>query len=131
TDFMAEADVVLAIGSSLTSTSFGPALPIGKTVIHSTNDANDVNKDCPAALALVGDASLVLDALIEEVARQGGAGERGKLQALKDEIAATKAAWLGDWAHQFDSSETPINQYRVIRDLMRTVDRDNVILTHD
>src|SRR3954452_11969029 len=25
----------------------------------------------------------------------------------------------------------PINQYRVIRDLMRTVDRDNVIMTHD
>jgi acetolactate synthase I/II/III large subunit len=25
----------------------------------------------------------------------------------------------------------PINQYRVIRDLMRTVDRDNVIITHD
>jgi acetolactate synthase-1/2/3 large subunit len=25
----------------------------------------------------------------------------------------------------------PLNQYRVIRDLMRTVDRDNVIMTHD
>ena len=25
----------------------------------------------------------------------------------------------------------PINQYRVIRDLLRTVDRDNVIMTHD
>ena len=25
----------------------------------------------------------------------------------------------------------PINQYRVIRDLLRTVDRDNVIITHD
>ena len=25
----------------------------------------------------------------------------------------------------------PINQYRVIRDLMRTVDRDNVIITHN
>jgi len=27
--------------------------------------------------------------------------------------------------------EMPLNQYRVIRDLMRTVDRDNVIITHD
>lgn len=131
TNFMADADVVLAVGSSLTSTSFGPALPIGKTVIHSTNDANDVNKDCPAALALVGDANLVLDALIAELARRSRSGERGKLQTLKDEIATMKAAWLEDWAHQFDSSEIPINQYRVIRDLMRTVDRDNVILTHD
>jgi len=32
--FMAHADVVLAIGSSLTKTSFGPAVPKGKTIIH-------------------------------------------------------------------------------------------------
>jgi acetolactate synthase I/II/III large subunit len=32
---------------------------------------------------------------------------------------------------QLNSEEVPINQYRVIRDLMRSVDRDNVIITHD
>ncbi len=131
TQFMQRADLVFAIGSSMTRTSFGPALPVGKTIIHSTNDANDVNKDIRADLAMVGDAALVLDALIEEVARQKGRDERGKATAIKDEIAHIKAAWLANWAHNLDSSETPINQYRVIRDLMNTVDRDNVIITHD
>jgi acetolactate synthase-1/2/3 large subunit len=42
-----------------------------------------------------------------------------------------KKAWQAEWAKHFDSDETPINQYRVIRDLMRTVDRDNMIVTHD
>ncbi len=42
-----------------------------------------------------------------------------------------KKAWLAEWSKHLDSDETPINQYRVIRDLMRTVDRDNVIITHD
>ena len=42
-----------------------------------------------------------------------------------------KKAWLAEWAKHLDSDETPINQYRVIRDLMRTMDRDNVIITHD
>ena len=42
-----------------------------------------------------------------------------------------KKAWLGEWAKFLDSDATPLNQYRVIRDLMRTVDRDNVIMTHD
>ena len=69
--FLNGADLVLAIGSSLTKTSFGPAVPPGKTLIHSTNDAGDVNKDYRADLALIGDAALVLDALIEEVG--GGA----------------------------------------------------------
>src|SRR6266700_5488882 len=39
TDFMARADVVLAIGSSLTKTPFGPSVPPGKTIVHSTNEA--------------------------------------------------------------------------------------------
>lgn len=131
TRFMAEADVVLAIGSSLTSTPFGPELPIGKTVVHSTNDANDVNKDCAAAQALVGDAGLVVAALIEEIARQGGRFDAARYRDLADEIAAIKRDWLGDWARQLDSDEVPINQYRVIKELMGAVDRDNVIITHD
>ena len=45
TDFMAKADLVLAIGSSLTKTPFGPGVPPGKTIIHSTNDAGDINKE--------------------------------------------------------------------------------------
>ena len=69
-EFMKRADLVLAIGSSLTKTSFGPGVPPGKKIIHSSNDAADINKDYRADLALVGDAALVLDALIAEVGRQ-------------------------------------------------------------
>ena len=74
TEFMAKADVVLAIGSSLTKTPFGPSVPPGKTIIHSTNDAGDINKEYRVDHAVVGDAALVLDALIAEVAQQKGAG---------------------------------------------------------
>jgi acetolactate synthase-1/2/3 large subunit len=136
TDFMARADLVFAIGSSLTKTPFGPGVPAGKTIIHSTNEPSDINKEYRVDHAVVGDAALVLDALIAEVGRQkgsGGANVRGgnALASLKEEVAAAKKAWLAEWGKHLDSDETPINQYRVIRDLMRTVDRDNVIITHD
>jgi acetolactate synthase-1/2/3 large subunit len=131
TDFMAKADLVLAIGSSLTKTPFGPGVPPGKTIVHSTNDAGDINKEYRADHALVGDAALVLDALIAEVSRQKGPGGGNAFTSLKEEVAAGKKAWLGEWAKFLDSDETPLNQYRVIRDLMRTVDRNNVIMTHD
>jgi acetolactate synthase I/II/III large subunit len=130
-DFMARADLVLAIGSSLTKTSFGPALPKGKTLIHSTNDASDINKDTRADLALVGDAELVLGALIAEVQHVRPTQSRTMLAELKEEIAALKQSWRAEWSKQLDSDEVPINQYRVIRDLMRETDRDNVIITHD
>ena len=131
TEFMAKADLVLAIGSSLTKTPFGPGVPPGKAIIHSTNDAGDVNKEYRADHALVGDAALVLDALIAEVSRQKGPGGGNAFTSLKEEVAAGKKAWLEEWEKFLSSDETPLNQYRVIRDMMRTVDRSNVIMTHD
>jgi acetolactate synthase-1/2/3 large subunit len=131
TDFMAKADLVFAVGSSLTKTPFGPGVPPGKTIVHSTNDAGDVNKEYRADHAVVGDAALVLDALIAEVSRQKGPGGGNAFNSLKEEVATAKKAWLDEWAKFLDSDETPLNQYRVIRDMMRTVDRENVIMTHD
>ena len=130
-DFMGRADLILAIGSSLTVTNFGPAVPPDKTIIHSTNDPSDINKEYRADHALVGDAALVIDALITELShRKSGSGDNA-LAALKADIAAGKKAWLDEWSKHLSSDEIPINQYRVIRDLMRTLDRDNVIITHD
>ena len=122
TDFMARADLVLAIGTSLTRTPFGPGVPAGKTIIHSTNDDADINKEYRVDCAVIGDAALVLDALIAEVGRHKGSGGGNALASLKEEIAAGRKAWLAEWAKHLDSDETPINQYRVIRDLMRTVE---------
>jgi acetolactate synthase-1/2/3 large subunit len=63
TEFMNRADLVLAVGSSLTRTPFGPSVPPGKKIIHSTNEASDINKEYRVDQALIGDAALVLDAL--------------------------------------------------------------------
>jgi acetolactate synthase I/II/III large subunit len=131
TDFMAKADLVLAIGTSLTRTPFGPGVPSGKTIIHSTNDPSDINKEYRVDHAVIGDAALVLEAVIAEVGKQKGAGGGNALASLKEEVAAAKKGWLEEWDKQLNSEEVPINQYRVIRDLMRSVDRDNVIITHD
>ncbi|HEY2526799.1 MAG TPA: thiamine pyrophosphate-requiring protein, partial [Xanthobacteraceae bacterium] len=130
-DFMCRTDVVLAIGSSLTRTNFGPAVPSRKIIVHSTNEPTDINKDYRVDQGILGDAALVIEALIAELARQRRARGDHELAMLKDEIAASKRAWQQEWAKHLDSDEIPLNQYRVIRDLMRTVDRDNVIITHD
>ncbi len=130
-EYMNRADLVCAIGSSLTKTSFGPPVPRGKKIIHSTNDAGDINKDYRADHALVGDATLVIDALIEEVGRQKKGGSGNALTVLKDEIAEIKKAWKAEWKKHFESDEVPINQYRVIGELLKQVDRDNAIVTHD
>jgi acetolactate synthase-1/2/3 large subunit len=130
-DFMKKSDLVLAIGSSLTVTNFGPSVPSGKAIIHSTNDAGDINKEYRADQALVGDAGLVIEALIAEVGKQKGPVGGNALASLKEKVAASKKAWLDEWSKFLNSDEMPLNQYRVIRDMMQTLDRDNVIITHD
>jgi acetolactate synthase-1/2/3 large subunit len=130
-EFMGRADLVFAIGSSLTRSNFNPAMPPGKRILHSTNEAADINKDFRADHALVGDAKLVLEALTEEVTRQRSGDAGAALQTLKDDVASVKKSWRADWAKHLESDEMPLNQYRVLRDLMATVDRDNTIVTHD
>ena len=130
-EFMDRADLVFAIGSSLTITNFGPKVPPGKKVVHSTNDPSDINKDYRADHAVIGDAKMVAKALIAEIKNQRGAADAKAVQALKDDIATVKASWIEDWQVHRTSDEVPINQYRVIQDLMDTLDRDNVIMTHD
>ncbi len=130
-DYMKNTDLVFSIGSSMTSTSFGPALPVGKRLIHSTNEASDINKDIACNLAVVGDAALVIEALIAEINRQRPSRSATAHNALREDIARIKKSWLEDWSKHLDSGETPLNQYRVIRDFMRTVDVKNTIMTHD
>src|SRR5262249_20855358 len=108
TEVLAKAESVFAIGSSLTRTPFGPGVPPGKTIIHATNDAADINKEYRVDHAVIGDAALVLDAVIVEVGRQKGAGGANALASLKEEVAAAKKEWLAAWAQPLDSEEMPI-----------------------
>ena len=125
--FLQKADVVFGIGCSFTRTSYGKTIPPGKVMVHSTNDPGDVNKDYKADYALIGDARLVLQGLIEEVK---GASRRGN-GSVAEEVQAVKREWLDEWMPQLTSDEVPINPYRIIWDLMHNVDRANTIVTHD
>ncbi len=127
--FLDEADLIFGVGCSFTETSFGVQMPRGKQVIHATLDADHVNKDYEAEVALVGDAGLTLDAVLAQL------DSRKVLQrswtAIADEIALVRAAWLKEWMGKLTSGETPLNPYRVLWDLQRTVDVASTIITHD
>ncbi len=66
-DFLWDCDVLFGVGCSFSATPFGVPFPSDKTVIHSTLDPGDLNKDLPVRHALVGDAKLTLAMLIEAV----------------------------------------------------------------
>jgi acetolactate synthase-1/2/3 large subunit len=127
--FLDEADVIFGVGCSFTETSFGVQMPRGKGVIHATLDADHVNKDYEAEVALMGDAALALDAVLAEL--DGRKVEPRAWTAVADEIAEVRAAWLKEWMGKLTSSEVPLSPYRVLWDLQRTVDVANTVITHD
>ncbi len=126
-----KADLVFGIGCSFTRSSFATPMPKGARIAHATLDPGDINKDVPVGLAAVGDARLTLEALLAELKDRLGARPRGRLAGVSREIALLKEEWMGEWARRLDADAVPLSPYRVIRDLLRTVDVKNTIITHD
>ena len=127
--FLDRADVILGIGCSFSETAFGVRMPESKYVIHATLDPADFNKSVVCAQALVGDARLTLQMLIEECsALIAEARDAGPVAA---EIAAVEAEWMKQWLPLLTSDDAPLSPYRVLWDLQHTVDVANTIITHD
>jgi thiamine pyrophosphate-dependent acetolactate synthase large subunit-like protein len=129
--FLRKADVLFAIGSSLFPNRFSHALPDAetKTIVQCTVDTLDLNRSYETRHAVVGDAKLTLGALSAELsARTGGARKRPE---LLEEIRAGREAFLAKFRPWMESSETPINPYRVIGDLMKALDPQRSFVTAD
>jgi acetolactate synthase-1/2/3 large subunit len=106
-------------------------MPQDKVIIHATLDAGDLNKDLRVQHALVGDARLTLQALLAELKGRQPPRVEERRRTLPQQIHTVKEAWLADWMPKLTSDEIPLSPYRVLWDLMRTVDVDNTIITHD
>ncbi|MEM7017878.1 MAG: thiamine pyrophosphate-requiring protein [Pseudomonadota bacterium] len=129
--WLGESDVVFAIGSGLTRTTFGIDIPAGKTLIHSTVSAEDLNKDYTVDIGLIGDARETLELVIDEVKAALGESGRETNQDLVEEIAKGHAEWLAEWEPLLNSDEAPINPYRVINEINKNIDHENSVVTHD
>lgn len=129
--WLSNSDVILALGTSLTHTPYGQQIQPGKLIVHNTINPEDVNKDEGSEIALIGDAALTTQALVDEVKSQtcgNGSGDRNVVEA---EIAAIKAEWMKDWTPLLTSDEEPLNYYRVIHEINQNLDLENSIVTHD
>src|SRR5438094_6599733 len=129
--FLQNADFIFGIGCSFTRSSFATAMPKGKKIAHATLDPYAINKDVPVDLAAVGDAGLTLDAVLEEVKDRLKSKPRDRAAAVAREIAGLKEEWMGKWKHRLNADTTPLSPFRVVWDLLHTVDVKNTIITHD
>jgi acetolactate synthase-1/2/3 large subunit len=130
--FLPKCDLLFAIGSSLFPNRFSHAIPDirHKTIVQCTVDTLDINRSYKTDYAVIGDAKLTLQALIQELSAQTGGGAR-KNQALLDEIKTGKEGFMAKFRPLLESHEKPINPYRVYGDLMKILDPKSSFVTGD
>ena len=129
--WLQESDVLFAVGSSMTRTSYGQPIPNGKLIIHNAESIEDLNKDFSVDVGIPGDAKLALQAMIEEVKAQAGDNGRKGQTSVAKEIAELREQWMSEWNAILNSDDVPINTYRVIGELKANLDLENSIVTHD
>ncbi|MEL6982463.1 MAG: thiamine pyrophosphate-dependent enzyme [Actinomycetota bacterium] len=135
------ADVILAVGTSLTRTPYGQRLPRSARVIHNTDNPADIGKDENVHVAIPGDAKLALQAILAEFERRVAdddframrrIGVRAETEA---QVVSARDQWQAVWEPALtgatESDGDPLSYYRVIKALNDNLDRDNSIVTHD
>ena len=127
--WIVESDVLIGFGTSFTLNGYCQTVPAGKTVIHNTTTEDDVNKDTPSDLALIGDARLTIEAMIDEIKSQ--IGENNRDTGVAPQIAAAKAEWMKEWQPMLEVADEPLSPYRVIWEIENNIDQENSIVTHD
>jgi acetolactate synthase-1/2/3 large subunit len=128
--FLRDADVLFAVGTSLTKHGMATTIPPGKTIIHVTNDERDLNKNYATQHPILGDAKLVLRQFIDAVKDLHG-GTAPERSGITDEITRVREEWLKEWMPKLTSDAVPLNPYRVMWDFINIVNAKEAIVTHD
>ncbi|HVE08458.1 MAG TPA: thiamine pyrophosphate-requiring protein [Paraburkholderia sp.] len=131
--FIDKADVILALGTSLTRSYYILPIPEGKTLLQVSIDEGDLGKDYPVRLGVIGDCRAVLRQMLARVREDAVAlARRTPLRdGLVSEIAALRQAFLERWMPLLNAHGAPISPYRVVWEMMQTLDRERSIVTHD
>ena len=130
-EWLKYSDVILALGSSLTRSPYAQAIPKGKILIQNTNNPDDINKDEPIQINLVGDTKLTIENLIRVIKKKTQNNGFGDLEKTASKIKVIKESWLAKWHDSLHSDEEPISYYRVIQEINKNLDLENSIVTHD
>jgi acetolactate synthase-1/2/3 large subunit len=127
---LADADLIVAIGTTLTRSHYTSHVPDGKRVIQVVRDPGDLSQSYPVAHLVTGDLDLVLGQLAEAAEAEPRTGDLAETPAAR-RVAAQRQAFMARWGDRLTTDAEPISPYRVIGALMKLGDRTRMVVTHD
>ncbi len=129
--YLVTSDAVLGVGTSLSIANFTPQVLAGKTIVHATNDAGDLNKAYPADVAICADAKLFLSQLADVLRSRVGEAQTARRKQTVAKLAELRAAWRAEYAAEFADEREPINGYRMFAELWSLLDPNTSMVTHE
>ncbi len=129
--YLEHCDLILAIGTSLSQSSFTPTIPSGKRIIHCNVEASELHKNYPTEVAVQADAGLFLEALSEQLKTLGREQFAARRRRTTEQLAALRRDWLAEYSSEFADDSTPINGYRLFAEVWRALDRRPSTLLHE
>ncbi len=130
--FLNRCDSLIGLGTSFTHSDYITPFPTkGRSIAQLTNWEGDISKDYPVDLGVIGDAKATIAAMIRVVTERDADADADKETSVRDEVARARKVFDEAWQPLLTSSERPVSPYRVIADIMNTVDRTKTVVTHD
>ena len=125
-EVVAEADLVFFVGTETggMTTHFWQVPPTGTRVVQLDIEASAIGRNYPVSAAILGDARLSLEALLEEV-RPGALAPR---RTWLDRVRTLADAWHAEFEPLFASDQVPLRPERVCRELSEHLPGDAIVV---
>ena len=127
--FYARADVILGVGTSFSRSLYITAMPASAKLGQIVEDPRDFATGYDVDFGCLGDVKLVLGQVLAELDVGRETTEAGR--DVRAQLAAVRDQFRQDWLPRLTSDASPLSPYRVVWELMHTVDRTRTVLTHD
>lgn len=133
-DLTKQADLILAVGTRFTevdSSSWMPGytfnIPPTK-LIHVDIDPQEIGKIYPVEVGIIGDASAVLQSMLE-CAKSNFSKKDWRKDPIVTKISKKKEAWLKELAIHQTSDAIPIRPERILKEIRDLLPRDGILCT--
>jgi len=126
---LCEADLVLLVcaRTGVYSTHNYTIPPMGTRIIQIDFDPEEIGRNYPVELGIVGDPKLTLRALISAIKESNMVNRTIAAQPRVKEIQNFMQEWRGRIAPNLNSDEVPIHPARVIHEINGFIDKETII----
>jgi thiamine pyrophosphate-dependent acetolactate synthase large subunit-like protein len=124
------ADVILGVGTSFSRSLYITPMPPAARLGQIVSDPRDLATGYDVSFACVGDVKLVLRQLVARLQNGARRADRDN-DDVRAQIASTRREFYEAWLPRLTSDAAPLSPYRVVWELMHTVDRQRTVVTHD